>query len=211
LSSTSDPILSAPVPTEILVVRHADVHNPKDILYGRLPGYRLSDKGRAQAEETAKFIAARSVTAIYTSPLLRARQTAHILTHYHSSLSVRVSSRLLEVKTAYQGSPNAIITRGFSFYEPRKDPGDESMAEVFDRLLRFLRQAVRRHAGGTVVAVTHADPIAIMRVGLEGLPLTAASLHATVYPNRASVNQITLEPDGRPGLSYFDVALAAKL
>jgi broad specificity phosphatase PhoE len=77
---------------------------------------------------------------------------------------------------------------------------------VFDRILRFLRSVVHHHAGETVVAVTHADPIAIMRVGLDGLPFTAANLHSTVYPERASVTQITLDPNQPLGLTYFDVA-----
>ena len=35
--------------TRVHVVRHGEVHNPDGILYGRLPGFRLSDTGRAQA------------------------------------------------------------------------------------------------------------------------------------------------------------------
>src|SRR5437588_6110299 len=114
-------MLSAPLLTEILVVRHAHVHNPRDILYGRLPRFRLSTQGQRQAEETARFLAARPVAAIYTSPLLRARQTARILTHYHPSVGLKTSRRLLEVRTSYQGSPNSILKKGFSFYEPLKD------------------------------------------------------------------------------------------
>jgi broad specificity phosphatase PhoE len=188
------------------MVRHAHVHNPKDILYGRLPHFRLSAQGRKQAEETARFLAARPVAAIYSSPLLRARQTARILTHYHPSAQVRLSRLLLEVRTSYQGSPNSILKRGFSFYEPLKEPADETMADVFKRVATFMRRIALRHSGHTVVAVTHADPIAIMRVGLLGLPLTAANMHATAYPARSSVNQVMVTPDGPPQITYFDVA-----
>lgn len=203
-------IISTPLPTHILVVRHAEVHNPKDIVYGRLPRFGLSDLGRQQAFRTARFLAARPVAAIYTSPLLRARQTARILTQYHPHRPLRTSRLLLEVRTAYQGSPNTILKPGFSFYEPKKDPGDESMADVFDRLLRFLQGMVRRHPGETVVAVSHADPIAIMRVGLDRLALTSQSLHATVYPARASVTQVTVAPDGHR-LAYFNPAGATEV
>jgi broad specificity phosphatase PhoE len=110
------------------------------------------------------------------------------------------------VRTGYQGSPNSILVPGFSFYEPLKAPGDETMAQVFERMLRFLQLAVRRHGGETIVAVSHADPIAIMRVGLETRQLTATNLHTTVYPERASVTQITVGPDQPLGLTYFDVA-----
>lgn len=180
------------------------MHNPQDILYGRLPRFRLSEQGRRQAEYTACFLAGRPVSAIYTSPLLRARQTAEMLASHFPGVDVRRSQLLLETRTAYQGSPNSIIQPGFSFYEPLRDPSDETMADIFDRMMRFLRQIARRHAGETVVAVSHADPITIMRVGLRGLPLTAQNLHRELYPQRASVTQVTLEP-GRPlHLAYFD-------
>jgi probable phosphoglycerate mutase len=204
-------LLSAPLPTTVLVIRHAEVHNPKDIVYGRLPRFGLSARGREQSEVAARFLAARPVKAIFTSPLLRARQTARILTHYHPLVPIHSARALLEVRTAYQGSPNTILKPGFSFYEPLKDPGDETMQDVFNRMMRFLQRVVRRHAGETVVAVSHADPIAIMRVGLEGHRLTAANMHATVYPARASVTQITLVPGCPLTLTYFNVAEVSEL
>jgi broad specificity phosphatase PhoE len=118
---------------------------------------------------------------------------------------------LLEVQTGYQGSPNSILKPGFSFYEPRRSPEDESMEDVFRRLRRFLDRLVRRHAGETVVAVSHGDPIAILRVGLDRLPMTAQSLHSTVYPARSSVTQVGLEPDEPPRLAYFNPAGVSEL
>jgi probable phosphoglycerate mutase len=206
LSSTSDVILSAPFPTEILVVRHASVHNPKNIVYGRLPRFRLSRIGEEQAERTARFVAARPVSTIYTSPLLRARQTASILSQYHPSAPVRRARALIEVGTGYQGESNDILKDGFSFYDPVRLPSNETIQDIFDRMMSFLRLLVRRHVGQTVVAVSHGDPIAITRIGLEGKPLTTASLHATVYPTRASVNQISVRPDRPPELAFFNVA-----
>jgi len=143
---------------------------------------------------------------MYSSPLLRARQTARVLSRYHGQVPIRTSSLLLEVRTSYQGEPNTVLKPGFSFYDPVRSPDDETMAQIFARMLRFLRAVARRHAGGIVVAVTHADPIAIMRVGLEGLEFTSKNLHATVYPMRASVTQLSLKPNLSPELLYFNVA-----
>ncbi|MBV9282020.1 MAG: histidine phosphatase family protein [Chloroflexi bacterium] len=199
-------MLSTPLPTTVCVVRHAEVYNPRDIVYGRLPRFGLSERGRHQAEAAARFLDARPVSALYTSPLLRARQTARILTQYHSTVVPRVARALIEVRTGFQGSPNTILKPGFSFYEPRQHPDDETMQDVFDRMLRFLQRVARRHSGGTVVAVSHADPIAILRVGLEGRALTAANLHSTVYPERASITQITVGVGEELNLTYFDVA-----
>jgi broad specificity phosphatase PhoE len=72
-------------------------------------------------------------------------------------------------------------------------------------LLRFVRLLVRRHAGRTVVLVSHADPIAILRMGLEGTPLTVPNLHRTVYPARASLLQVEIGPVEPPRLTYFDI------
>jgi broad specificity phosphatase PhoE len=202
----SDAILSAPLPTEILLVRHAEVHNPRNIVYGRLPRFRLSTRGEQQACSAARFIAARPVTAIYTSPLLRARQTAKILSHYHPGAPLRRAARLIEVKTGYQGESNDILKTGFSFYDPLRHAEDETMRDIFDRMMHFLALVARRHAGQTIVAVSHGDPIAIARVGLEGLPLNETSLHSIVYPTRASINQISVRPSGRPRLAFFNVA-----
>jgi broad specificity phosphatase PhoE len=211
LSSTFDAILTVPLLTQILVIRHAEVHNPDDILYGRLPRFRLNDRGWFQAEVTAKFLAARPLTTVYTSPLLRARQTARVLKHYHPSAQIRTSQDLIEVRTSYQGSPNSILKPGFSFYDPVRDPNDETMEQIFSRVLRFLSMVARRHAGGTVAAVSHADPITVMRVGLEGRALTTKELHQVVYPARSSVTQVTLEPRRPHALSYFNVADVAEV
>jgi broad specificity phosphatase PhoE len=198
--------MNAPERTDIYVVRHAHVHNPDDILYGRLPRFHLSEMGFRQARQLAEFLAGRSIDAIYSSPLLRARQTAAAISRSLPGVPVYRSSLILEVFTSYQGSPNSILKPGFSFYEPLNGEMDESMAGVYDRISRFLRGMVRRHSGRAIVAVTHADPIAIMRLGLMGQPFTVSNLHSTVYPARASINLVTLTPRDDPVVTYFNVS-----
>jgi probable phosphoglycerate mutase len=188
------------------VVRHAEVRNSRDILYGRLPRYGLSDEGRHQAGDTARFLAGRPVGAMYTSPLLRARQTAAILSSYHAGLRVRTTAALIEVRTSYQGEPNSVLKRGFSFYDPVRSPDDETMADIFARIVRFLRLVASRHAGSSVVAVSHADPITIMRLGLLGRQFNNANLHSTVYPMRSSVTHVMLRPGRELELMYFNPA-----
>ena len=61
------------------LLRHGEVHNPDGILYGRLPGFRLSDLGVAQAEMAAQFLAERDIGYLVSSPLERAQQTAQPL------------------------------------------------------------------------------------------------------------------------------------
>lgn len=184
------------------------MHNPADVLYGRLPRFRLSARGRGQADQVARFLSTRTLAAVYTSPLLRARQTASALTQYHPGLKVRVTRNLLEVKTSFQGEPNSILKPGFSFYEPKRDEEDESMEDVWLRMRKFLASVARAHPGQAVAAVSHGDPITILRVGLLGLPLTSRALHSVVYAERASVTQVVLEAVDAPSITYFNVAAA---
>lgn len=187
-------------------MRHAEVHNPKDILYGRMPRFGLNQRGVRQSHAAARFLGAREVKAVYSSPMLRARQTAEIITGCLGTMKTRLTRDLIEVKTGYQGSSNEILKPGFSFFDPLKDPDDETLEDVCHRMLRFVRRAARRHPGQTVVAVSHADPITILRVGLENLPVTVASTRKVVYPARASVTQVQLSPEEPPRLTYFNVA-----
>jgi len=64
------------VRTVVHVLRHGEVHNPSKILYGRLPGYKLSELGRQMATAAAKALAERDVTYVVSSPLERAQETA---------------------------------------------------------------------------------------------------------------------------------------
>ena len=52
----------AAVTTTVHLLRHGEVDNPAGILYGRLPGYHLSELGRQMAERIAKTVAGRDIT-----------------------------------------------------------------------------------------------------------------------------------------------------
>ena len=64
------------VRTTVHVMRHGEVHNPDKILYGRLPDYHLSERGRAQAQAVADWLATRDIVYVVASPLERAQETA---------------------------------------------------------------------------------------------------------------------------------------
>ena len=54
------------------LVRHGEVANPRGVLYGRIPGFHLSEDGRLMAKAAADFLAGRDVTVLMSSPLERA-------------------------------------------------------------------------------------------------------------------------------------------
>jgi broad specificity phosphatase PhoE len=90
-------------PTSISFVRHGLVHNPQQILYGRLPRFRLSAEGQRQAQAAADYLRARPFAALFSSPMLRARQTANIILTTQRGLPLRISTYLNEVYVGYQG------------------------------------------------------------------------------------------------------------
>jgi broad specificity phosphatase PhoE len=196
--------------TQIDFVRHAHVHNPDDVLYGRLPRFRLSDLGRRQAEVTAGVLSDEPVAVIYTSPQLRARQTAAAIAERHPGVRVRRSHLLAEVLTGWQGRRHADLEEiNFDFYANPMHDTDEVLDDLWHRITRFVRIARKRHAGQAVVAVTHGDLCSLARAGFRGLPIEVASIRLPhPYPGNGSITRLTFSLDHREtyprSVEYFD-------
>ncbi|MCS6801221.1 MAG: histidine phosphatase family protein [Chloroflexota bacterium] len=183
--------------TTIYLCRHAEVHNPDRILYGRLPGFGLSRAGHEQAARLAAYLSAQPLAVIYTSPLLRARQTAAYALALQPEARLIIAQGLHEVFTSWQGKPWSQLS-GAMYYEPPADPGDETMLDVARRMRGFLEHVVRCHPGRAVAAFSHGDPIAIVLMALHGLPLSERELrrNRTFYPDLASVNRLVFDAEG---------------
>src|ERR1700716_3978838 len=98
--------------TTVWLARHGEVHNPGNVLYGRLPRMRLTPEGRRQAQALADFLDPRPLAAIYSSPMLRARRTATTILANHPQVQrVRLDSDLQEVRTGWQGEPLDALER----------------------------------------------------------------------------------------------------
>jgi probable phosphoglycerate mutase len=184
----------------VLLVRHAEVHNPQRLLYGRLPRFRLSEAGRAQAERLGESLAGEPIEAIYTSPLLRARQTAAAIAKHHPGLRVSRTTLLNEVGSAWQGTPLADFAAGFNTFDNKREVADESIDDILQRMLRFVDLAHRRHPGQTVVGVTHGDPITILRVHLKGEPVTVPAIRGKDYADLCSVTEVVMGDGCQDGL-----------
>ena len=77
------------------LIRHGEVYNPKHLVYADLPGFGLSESGRLQAKEAGRYLASSPVVAVWSSPLERAIETAHLIASRHR-LRVRVDAELTE-------------------------------------------------------------------------------------------------------------------
>jgi broad specificity phosphatase PhoE len=169
--------------TTVWLARHGEVHNPRSVLYGRLPRMRLTPEGLRQAEALADFLAPRSIAAVYSSPMLRARRTAEVIVSRQADVPrVRIDRDLLEVNTSWQGEPLADLERiNWDFYSNPRAADDESLQAIHDRMHRWLSRVLRRHAEREVVGVGHGDPMLILVGSLSGLPLDRAVIFPQPY------------------------------
>jgi broad specificity phosphatase PhoE len=190
------------VSTFLLFIRHAEVHNPRDVVYARLPRFGLSARGREQAQRVAACLADVPLAAIYTSPLLRARQTAAAIAAHHA-LPVRRSALLLEIGTSWAGTPNKEVPKGTSFYVARRIESDETAEHVLARMQKLLRLLARRHAGEIVACVGHADPIATLTLWAGGHEVTPKLLQQPLAPARGAVTVFEYPTPYRDAPAYL--------
>ena len=153
-------------PTVVLLVRHALTATTGAVLPGRAPGLHLSDEGRRQADAAARRLASLpKITALYASPLERARETAAAIGRTRG-LAVRVERGLSELDVgAWTGRSLKRVARRPEWRAVQRHPSGfrfprgESFTEMQARIVSALARLVERHAGAVLVAVSHADPI----------------------------------------------------
>jgi broad specificity phosphatase PhoE len=194
------------------LLRHGEVYNPDRVLYGRLPGFRLSELGERQAKAAAEWLAQRDVGYVVSSPLERARQTAEPLAAT-TGLDVAVDERLTEAENHLEGRHVAGGKGLFSdpgnwryFGNPFRPSWGEPYVEIAARVLAAARTAKERAGTREAVCVTHQLPIVCARRRAQGLRL----FHD---PRRrqcalASVTSFSFEGDAIVRVAYHEPAAA---
>ncbi len=161
------------VRTVVHLLRHGEVHNPASILYGRLPGYWLSERGLAMADLVAEQLADQDVRLVVASPLERAQQTAAPIAARHD-LSILTDERTIEAANHFQGLQfghgKGSLTNP-SHWPLLVNPFRPSWGEPYRAIATRMRAAIagaRDHARGhTAVIVSHQLPIWTARSQLE--------------------------------------------
>ncbi len=198
--------------TVVHLLRHGEVHNPGKVLYGRLPGFGLSDAGRAMADTAAAVLAAKPITYLVSSPLERAQQTAAPAAAA-LGLEVALDDRLIEAGNAFEGQPVAGGKGVFAnprylplLRNPFRPSWGEPYAEIAQRMLAAAR-AARDQAiatGGEALCVSHQLPIVVLRRHAEGV-------HLWHDPRKrqcslASITSLTFDGDVIVGVEYSEPA-----
>jgi broad specificity phosphatase PhoE len=198
--------------TVVHLLRHGEVFNPAGILYGRLPGYRLSDAGQQMAVVAAEWFTGRDVSGLYSSPLERARQTAGAL-ESALGLTATIEPRVIESENAFEGTKFGVgdgaLRRPANWWllrNPFRPSWGEPYAAVASRVLAAVRDARAENEGQEAVIVSHQLPIVCARRSADGV-------HLWHRPDRrrcslASVTSFVFEGDRLAHTEYAEPAAA---
>jgi len=162
------------VRTTVHLLRHGEVHNPDGVLYGRLPGYRLSERGERQAAVVAAALADADITVVLASPLERAQQTAAPIAAAHG-LEIHTEDRLIEAGNRFEGKKVAVgdgALRSPANWPLLRDPFTPSWGEPYLQIAHRMFGAVHRARelaeGHEALCVSHQLPIWTLRRFVEG-------------------------------------------
>jgi len=160
--------------TTVHLMRHGEVHNPEGVLYGRRPGYFLSDLGVQMAEKVSASIADRDIVHLRVSPLERAQQTARPLAAA-LGLEIVTDPRVIESANIFEGKrfgvgdgalrkPSAWV----HLWNPFKPSWGEPYKEIAARMMAAVYDARDAARGHEAVIVSHQLPIWTTRLHAEG-------------------------------------------
>jgi broad specificity phosphatase PhoE len=194
----------------IHLVRHGEVENPKGVIYGRLPGYHLSERGRRQAEAAADHLADADIGVVRASPLERAQETASAIAAPHD-LEVETEERIIESHTTFEGVGRSLLSfmtrphHWWHFRNPMKPSWGESFTEIRARMLAAVDDAVEAAAGRDVVIVSHQTPVLVARMALTKSRMPPWL--AVTQCRTGSVTTLVRDDEGLVSASYYQPAV----
>ncbi|OYN84665.1 histidine phosphatase family protein [Parenemella sanctibonifatiensis] len=158
------------------LVRHGQVDNPTGVLYGRMPGYGLSQLGLRMADRLGEHTADWPLTHLRVSPLQRAQETMAPIHANHADLELTVDERVIEAANVFEGkvfsAKSSALVNPKSWWHLR-NPLQPSWGEPYKSIVIRMQAAMADAAaaagdGGTALVVAHQLPIWMARCAAEG-------------------------------------------
>lgn len=156
------------------VMRHGEVHNPERVLYGRLPGYHLSERGHRMAERMGEYLADADLVTLVCSPLERAQETM-VPTATRHGLPVTCDERVIEAGNLLQGkvinSRRSDLFKPWNWWylrNPLRPSWGEPYRRIADRMISTIREVAATAEGHEALIVSHQLPIWMARRAAEG-------------------------------------------
>ena len=162
--------------TRLMLVRHGATTATEEDRFSGSSGAELSDEGRWQAARLGERLSNHKITAVYSSPLSRALETARIIA---GSCGVEPVTRdgLREIGHGHwEGMKRDDVERQFGdeYAAWEGDPftfapaGGESGVSVLARALPVIREIVAAHPGGNLLVVSHKATLRLILSSLLG-------------------------------------------
>lgn len=152
----------------IYLLRHCEYHNPYNTIAGRLP-VALSEKGKEQAEALKIFFADKNIGKIYSSAVLRTKQTPEIIAS--GTIPIIYDPRLLETYSAYQGYWEKNRTSGgWHSFLHKDELGGEGLADIQKRMVSFWKE-ITSNLSENIIICSHGDPLLTLYSHIHRLPL----------------------------------------
>lgn len=156
---------------KVYLFRHGEVYNPENVLYGRLPGFHLSEQGRQHTKLTAKKLIDKNIEQVYSSPLERAVETAQIISGAVKldPKEIIIDDRLIESDLSkWQGTDVEEFRRKVVFeLSPRTQTEFELITNAGARILSVLNGPIKQSGKNTIV-VSHGDPLTGCLINITG-------------------------------------------
>ena len=201
-------------PRLLYLIRHgateANTRRPY-VLQGRRTDLPLSEIGRRQAEATRGALATRAIAHVFSSPLIRARQTAELVAEPHG-LPVSLVDELTECDVGrWEGLSWAEVRQRDGPYldtfeaDPGTVPyaGGESFQQVHDRAVPAIQRLIREHPSGNLAIVTHN---VVARVIVAHVTCTAIAKARRIRLDNAGITIMSIA-DGRENLLTLNSVL----
>jgi len=192
------------------LLRHGEVYNPEGVLYGRLPGYRLSELGEQMAQRAADALADHDIAAVISSPMERAQQTAEPIAQLHGH-DIGIEPLAIEADNIFEGQRVSVgdgVLRQPATWRHLWNPFRPSWGEPYVDVASRMRQAIvntrERAQGREAVLVSHQLPIWIARLDAEGRRLWHDPRSRQC--NLASLTSLTFDDDDLVAITYSEPA-----
>ena len=160
--------------SNVHLVRHGEVDNPEKILYGRQPGWRLSERGRDMAQVLGEWSKSVDLGALHVSPLQRAQETAAPIAFAHD-IDITTDERLIEASNIFEGKPFGIgdgalrhPSAWLHLWNPWRPSWGEPYIEQITRMMAAIFAAHEAAGEKDAICVSHQLPIWIVRSAIEG-------------------------------------------
>jgi broad specificity phosphatase PhoE len=193
-------------------MRHGEVHNPAGVLYGRLPGYHLSERGLQMADVVADHLRAADVALVIASPLERAQETAAPVARAHG-LQIHTDPRLIEAGNWFEGKEFGVGDGSLrhpsvwpKLVNPFRPSWGEPYARIAERMLQVVDRARAEARGHEAVLVSHQSPVWLARLALEGKRLWHDP--RTRQCSLASLTSLTYTDDRLLAITFSEPAAA---